>query len=280
MRIVIVTGLSGAGKSTVLRALEDIGVYCVDNIPLPQLASLVEFLQTTHQCTDVAISLDSRQQQYLGNYHQQIAKLREDGYQVEVLFLEAKERVLISRYSETRRRHPLAGDDLAAGIRRDEEVLSSLRHGAAVVNTSALNVHELKALIQERYGRREGNLAVTLLSFGFRRGVPPEADLVFDVRFLRNPYFESELSGLDGREPRVKEYVFHGGDADQLVAHLETLLNYALPRYEAEGKLYLTIAIGCTGGRHRSVAVVEELHHRIGAKWDAVMRHRDLQRGV
>lgn len=281
MRIVIVTGLSGAGKSTALRALEDIEFYCVDNIPVPLVTHLLTSLEEGGEVQQVAIAIDSRQESYLGSFQGQIESLIRAGHDVEILFLEAAEEHLLRRFKETRRRHPLAGDDLLRGIRRDRELMSGLHEGAAVVDTTSLNVHQLKGIIQERYGFREGSLAITLLSFGFKHGLPPESDLVFDVRFLPNPYFDAELSGSDGRNPRVAEYVFESqeGQGTQLTARLFDLLGFTLPLFEREGKRYLTIAIGCTGGRHRSVALVEELKRRLSPTWDVLVRHRDLDRG-
>lgn len=281
MRIVIVTGLSGAGKSTALRALEDIEFYCVDNIPVPLVSQLLTSLEESEDVRQVAIAIDSRQESYLGSFKGQIDALIAAGHDVEILFLEASDEHLLRRFKETRRRHPLAGDDLLRGIRRDRAVMTALHEGAAVVDTSSLNVHQLKGIIQERYGYREGSLAITLLSFGFKHGLPPESDLVFDVRFLPNPYFDAELSGSDGRNPKVAEYVFEsqGGQGKELATRLFGLLDFTLPLFEREGKRYLTIAIGCTGGRHRSVALVEALRQRLGDRWDLLVRHRDLDRG-
>lgn len=279
MRIIIVTGLSGAGKSTALRALEDIGFYCADNLPLPLVSPFVELLAAKgHE--HAALSVDARQHEFLDRYRGEVAALRASGHQIDVLFLEAPDEHLLRRYSETRRRHPLAGDELSDGIRRDREVLATLRGDAAVLNTGQLTVHQLKGIIHERYGRREGSLAVTLQSFGFKHGLPAESDLVFDVRFLPNPYFEEPLSALDGRDHRVGDFVFGSQEGGELLQQLERFLRYALPRFAKEGKLYLTVAVGCTGGRHRSVAVVEELHKRLGDQWDVLVRHRDLNRGV
>jgi UPF0042 nucleotide-binding protein len=279
MRIVIVTGLSGAGKTTALRALEDIGFYCVDNLPLPLVPQLVSCLEGKNW-SDVALSVDARQRDFLGGYREMVAELRTRNHLVEVLFLEAPDDVVLRRYSETRRRHPLAGDDLAEGIRRDRETLFQLRDGAAVLNTGGLTVHQIKGIIQERYGRGEGRLAVTLVSFGFKHGVPAEAELVFDVRFLPNPYFEAALSGSDGRQKEVADFVLGGEEGKQALTQIEQFLRYALPQFEREGKMYLTCAIGCTGGRHRSVAVIEELGRRLGTHWAVRVRHRDLERGT
>jgi UPF0042 nucleotide-binding protein len=277
MLIVIVTGLSGAGKSTALRALEDIHFYCVDNLPVPLVPALVELMARVG-VGEVAVSVDARQHLFLGGYRDIVTSLRGDGHRVDVLFLEAPDDVLLRRYSETRRRHPLSGDELSDGIHRDRESLAVLRDDAAVVNTGPLNVHELKAIIQERYGRTAGTLAVTLQSFGYKHGLPADSDLVFDVRFLPNPYFVGELSAGDGREPKVAEFVLGSALGTELVDELERFLRFTLPNFAREGKLYLTVAVGCTGGRHRSVAVVEELYRRLGAEWDVVVRHRDLLR--
>jgi UPF0042 nucleotide-binding protein len=277
MLIVIVTGLSGAGKSTALRALEDGHFFCVDNLPLPLIPELAE-LMVRRGIEHVAVSVDARQHMFLDSYRDMVVRLRAEGHQVEVLFLEAPDDVLLRRYSETRRRHPLSGDELSDGIDRDRESLAQMREDAAVINTGNLNVHELKALITERFARTEGTMAVTLQSFGYKHGLPPDSDLVFDVRFLPNPYFVSELSAGDGRDARVAEFVLGSAQGVELVEHLERFLRFSLPNFAREGKLYLTVAVGCTGGRHRSVAVVEELSKRLGPEWDLVVRHRDLNR--
>jgi RNase adapter protein RapZ len=278
MQIVIVTGLSGAGKSTALRALEDVEFFCVDNIPVPMVTALVERMAQEGDFDKLAVAIDSRQRRHLTAWRDQVTALRGAGHRLEVMFLEANDEVLLRRFSETRRRHPLSGDDLIDGVRRDREVVAELRPGAAVVDTSNLNMHQLKAIIQDRYAR-EGRLAVSLVSFGFKHGLPVEFNLVFDVRFLPNPYFEASLTHRDGRDPEVARFVLGGGDGMLLVDHVERLLRFALPHFQNEGKLYVTIAVGCTGGRHRSVAVIEELRRRLGGEWDILVRHRDVDRG-
>ena len=277
MQIVIVTGLSGAGKSTALRALEDIEFFCVDNIPVPLVAQMIDHLGHEGDRDKVAIAIDARQRRNLSAWAATMSKLRGAGHRLEVMFLDASEEVLLRRFSETRRRHPLSGDDLSDGLRRDRELMADLRHGAAVVDTSNLNMHQLKAIIQDRYGGT-GKLAVTIVSFGFKYGLPLEFNLVFDVRFLPNPYFEPTLTHLDGRDPEVAKFVL-GSDGLELVRQVEGLLRFQLPQFQKEGKLYVTICVGCTGGRHRSVAVVEELRRRIGPEWDILVRHRDVERG-
>jgi len=277
MQIVIVTGLSGAGKSTALRALEDIEFFCVDNIPVPLVAQMVEHIAQEGDRDKLAIAIDSRQRRNLGAWQHALQTLRNAGHRLEVMFLDASDEVLLRRFNETRRRHPLSGDDLSDGVRRDRELMADMRQGAAVVDTSNLNMHQLKAIIQDRYGGT-GKLAVTLVSFGFKHGLPLEFNLVFDVRFLPNPFFEPALTHLDGRDPEVAKFVF-GPDGAELVRQVEGLLRFALPQFQQEGKLYVTICVGCTGGRHRSVAVVEELRRRLGSEWDILVRHRDVERG-
>ena len=278
MQIVIVTGLSGAGKSTALRALEDIEFYCVDNIPLPFVSSLVEHMAQEGDCDKLAIAIDARQRRHLSSWRDQLSKLRSAGHRLDVMFLEATNEALLRRFSETRRRHPLSGDDLSEGIRRDHEVMADMRPGAAVVDTSNLNTHQLKAIIQDRYGR-VGRLAVTFVSFGFKHGLPAEFNLVFDVRFLPNPYFDPALTHLDGRDPAVSRFVLASDEGSEMARLVEDLLRFSLPQFQKEGKLYVTIAIGCTGGRHRSVAMVEELRRKLGGDWDVLVRHRDVERG-
>jgi RNase adapter protein RapZ len=277
MQIVIVTGLSGAGKSTALRALEDIEFYCVDNIPVPLVAQMVDHLAHEGDRDKIAIAIDSRQRRNLAAWTTALIRLRGSGHRLEVMFLDASDEVLLRRFSETRRRHPLSGDDLSDGVRLDREVMAEMRAGAAVIDTSHLNMHQLKAIIQERYGGT-GKLAVTLVSFGFKHGLPLELNHVFDVRFLPNPYFEPNLTHLDGRDPQVAAYVL-GPDGLELVRQIEGILRFSLPQFHKEGKLYVTICVGCTGGRHRSVAIVEELRRRLGTAWDVLVRHRDIDRG-
>jgi len=277
VQIVIVTGLSGAGKSTALRALEDIEFTCVDNIPVPLISQLVEHL--AHEGRQkLALAIDSRQRRNLGAWPAQLAKLRGAGHRLEVMFLDASDEVLLRRFSETRRRHPLSGDDLVDGVRRDREVMADIRHGAVLVDTSNLTMHQLKAIIQDRYGGT-GKLAVTLVSFGFKHGLPLDFNLVFDCRFLPNPYFEPTLHHLDGRDPDVARFVL-GPEGLELTRQIEGLLRFTLPQFQKEGKMYVTIAVGCTGGRHRSVTIVEELRRRLGGEWDILVRHRDVDRGV
>jgi UPF0042 nucleotide-binding protein len=281
VRIVVVTGLSGAGKSTALRALEDLDYFCVDNLPLPLIEKFIDLLDIQGEVEKVALVVDAREGEFLIGHRETFAALRGKGHPVEVLFLDAPDELLLRRFSETRRRHPLAGDDLRAGIVRERRMLHPLREDAeAIVDTGNLNVHQLKGIIQERYGRTAGALSVTLLSFGYKHGFPAEADVVLDVRFLPNPYFVETLSGSTGLEADVAKFVLENEDASVFLRKTEDLLAFTLPRFEREGKAYLTIAVGCTGGRHRSVAVAQELGRRLAGKWPLTVRHRDLDRGA
>ncbi|MBK9070850.1 MAG: RNase adapter RapZ [Myxococcales bacterium] len=279
MQVVIVTGLSGAGKSTALRALEDTEFYCVDNIPLPLVDALVERLANEGEFAKLAVAIDGRQRRHLPEWELALGRLRAQGHRLEVMFLEASEEALLRRFSETRRRHPLSGEDLPHGVRLDRELLAPLRDQAIVVDTSNLNAHQLKAIIQDHFGG-DGKLAVTFVSFGFKHGLPVDFNLVFDVRFLPNPFFEPTLTEKDGRDREVADYVLGSEAGAELVDHIERLLRFSLPQFQREGKLYVTTAIGCTGGRHRSVAIVEELRRRLGGQWDILLRHRDIDRGA
>lgn len=276
MRIVIVTGLSGAGKSTALRALEDHGFYCVDNVPLPLIGQMIDWMVGEGDVSELAIAVDARQHHYLDGYREEIERLRRLGHKVDVLFLDSTNDALVKRYSATRRLHPLSRTDLMEGIRRDRVILAELRRLGQIIDTSSLNVHQLKGIIQDRYADADHGLSVMLLSFGFQYGVPQEANMVFDVRFLANPYFVPQLTELDGRDANVLRYVLDTEEGRAMLDHIEGLLRFVLPQFQKERKLYLTIAIGCTGGRHRSVALVEELRNRIRGDWDVLVKHRDL----
>jgi UPF0042 nucleotide-binding protein len=279
MRIVVVTGVAGAGKSTALRALEDLGFYCVDNLPMPLLPKFVE-LADGSGVSKAALVVDTREGEFLLGAAEALRALKVSGQLVEVLFLDAPDDTLKRRFSETRRRHPLDGDDLDRGIARERRLLIGLREAAnAVVDTGRLSVHELKNIVQERYGRPGGDgLGLALVSFGFKHGMPPEADVVLDVRFLPNPYFIESLSARTGHDPMVAQYVLDHDDAREFLTRITELLLFLIPRCEAEGKSYLTVAIGCTGGRHRSVAIAIELARLIGAHYAVTVRHRDVER--
>ena len=276
----IITGLSGAGKTTALRAVEDLGFYCVDNLPLPLLGQFVDTMKAEPGVDRAALVVDARLRTYIEGYLQAFNGLATRGDLLELIYLDARDEVLIQRFSQTRRRHPLGGDDLVAGLKMERDLLAPLRDRAThLLDTSDLTVHQLKHVIQDRYALHGSQgLVVSFTSFGFRYGLPTHADLVFDVRFLPNPYFVEELRPLTGMDPKVSEYVLRAEDAGRLVQQVEQMLAFLLPRYEAEGKVYLTVGIGCTGGRHRSVAIAEELGRRLGQERPVQVRHRDSER--
>jgi UPF0042 nucleotide-binding protein len=284
VQVVILTGMSGSGKSTALRALEDAGFYCVDNLPIIFVEKLLELSgHTAGEVSRIALGVDAREGRFLSEAPRVIRELREQGAEVEVIFLDCADEVLIRRYSETRRRHPLAGEGgtVADGIAAERAALADLKALAdEVVDTTTLNVHELKRLVSRRFAAGEGGrLGVTVVSFGFRFGIPSHADLVLDVRFLPNPYFVPELKPFPGTDPRVAAFVLEQPDAKAFLERLIDLLGFLLPRYRSEGKSYLTIAIGCTGGRHRSVALSAALSERLGASGQAVrLWHRDMEK--
>ncbi len=278
MKIVVVTGLSGSGKSAALHALEDIGYYSVDNLPLPLLPRLVALIHQTQETDRAALVVDARSGEFIQDHHSIFESLRENGHSVEVLFLEASNKVLLRRFSETRRRHPLAENDVIAGIKAEKKLLEDLREEAKeIINTGELNPHDLKRLIWDRYGEQRSEMSITLLSFGFKHGAPVEANIVFDVRFLPNPYFDPQLGNLPGTDARVAKYVLEQQETKGFLEHAKALLTYLVPLYAKEGKTYLTIAVGCTGGRHRSVAVTEQLQKQLSAEGvNASVRHRDI----
>jgi UPF0042 nucleotide-binding protein len=283
-QIVIVSGLSGAGKSHVLHCFEDVGFFCVDNLPPPLIPTFV------HLCTQgdgrsqrIGLGIDIRGREFLAQSFATIERLKGQGYRVEILFLEARDEVLVRRFSETRRPHPLARDrPIVEGIAQEREELQELRNRAdLIIDTSGYTVHELKAFISQRYLDRAQGMAVTLISFGYKYGPPYQADLLFDVRFLKNPNFVEPLRPLSGEDPRVASYVLGQPETEEFVGRLEGLIDFLLPLYETEGRTYLTIGVGCTGGRHRSVVVIERLRAYFEKRGvQPTVRHRDLDRQV
>ena len=279
LQLVIITGVSGGGKTTALRAVEDLGFYCVDNLPLPLLSEFIATMTQEPTVRRVALVVDARLRQYVAGYAETVRELAKGGHLIDVVFLDAKDDVLVRRFSYTRRRHPLGGTDLHAGLAEERRLLAPLWAQANVcIDTSALTPHELKQVVQDRYERDASQMVVSLLSFGFRYGLPSHADLVLDVRFLDNPYFVEELRPLSGKDPPVVQYVLGLADTREFLARSEDLLRFLLPRYEAEGKVYLTVAVGCSGGRHRSVAIAAELAARLGEHHTVHVRHRDVDR--
>lgn len=280
-QLVIVTGLSGAGRTTALRVLEDLGFYCVDNLPPALAPGLLELLESGNEEVPVGLGIDVRSGAFLEGAGAALDELAARGFPPEVLFLDASDATLVRRFSETRRPHRLAPDgDLWTAIRAERERLAPLRRRASrVIDTTRLNVHDLRRrLVEVVSGRPDGIRLVTrIVSFGFKYGLPQDADLVFDLRYLPNPYFVPELQAMSGLSAPVRDYVLGDPAAQELLADLSQLLEKLLPRYAAEGKAYLTIAIGCTGGRHRSVAVAEALAAQLTHGQVKVV-HRDVDR--
>jgi UPF0042 nucleotide-binding protein len=283
-QVVILTGVSGSGKSTALRALEDGGFYCVDNLPVVLLDKLLDLSShTAGEVSRIALVVDAREGRFLTEAPRIIDDVRRRGGDVTVLFLDASDESLLRRYSETRRRHPLAGDrgSVPEGIAAERQALAGLRAVAdEVMDTTGLNVHELKRMVHTRFaGAGAEGMGVTLVSFGFRSGIPSHADLVLDVRFLPNPFFVPELKPFPGTDPRVRDFVLGQPDAQAFLDKAEDLAGFLIPRYRAEGKTYLTVAIGCTGGKHRSVALANELAARLGRRGMPVrVWHRDVEK--
>jgi UPF0042 nucleotide-binding protein len=283
VRVVVVTGLSGSGKSTAIKAFEDLDFFCVDNLPV---VLLPDFLQLREEATEdllnIALGMDIREGHFLESYPEIFANLWQRGTNLEILFLEATEEILLRRFSQTRRKHPLAGSDkVSDGIRAERESLKDLKRMATrVLDTSNTNVHELKRIISSLYAiwPQWETLHVNMLSFGFKYGVPTEADVVMDVRFLPNPFFVRELRDLDGSNEPVIQFVMQQEQTQLFLDKFTDLINYLLPRYREEGKSYLTIAIGCTGGRHRSVVISQQLRERLTERGYSVSaEHRDVE---
>ncbi|MFN7951587.1 MAG: RNase adapter RapZ [bacterium] len=280
LNLVVVTGLSGSGKTTVAKAFEDLGYYCVDNLPAPLLGDFVQLAKgSSPQLERVLVVMDVREGSFLGSAPDELRAVRDEVSSLTVVFLECSEEGLVRRFREVRRAHPLDSSSIVNGVAHERLLLGEFRAMAQrVIDTSSLNVHALRRIVQEEFGRdRIPALEVALVSFGFRNGLPQDADVVFDVRFLPNPHYEAELRDHDGREPRVRTFVFRGGEAEAFLAHVEGLLRFLLPRYHREGKHLVSIAVGCTGGKHRSVAIVEALGERLkdveSCKFS--VRHRD-----
>ena len=282
MRFVIVTGMSGAGKQTAMKMLEDMGFYCVDNLPVPLIDRFIEMLSSpAGELEKVALGLDVRADQDFTEAERMLFSLREKNYPFELIFMDAEEKVLIKRYKESRRMHPLAGTgSLESGIRREREILKNVKKTADYVfDTSNLLTRVLKEELDRIFlqGGEFENLIIRIVSFGFKYGIPMDADLVFDVRFLPNPYYIDELKAMSGNDEPVHSYVMGFPEAAEFLEKITELLHFLIPNYVKEGKHQLVIAIGCTGGRHRSVTLAGELYDRLKTqgRYGLTITHRD-----
>jgi UPF0042 nucleotide-binding protein len=282
LTIIIITGLSGSGKSTAMAAFEDSGFYCVDNMPVALLPKFLELpIESETEIAGIAFVMDLREKGFLAKYDAIFASLKKKGYHFEILFLEAEEDILLQRYSTTRRQHPLSqGKGLIEGITTEKQQLKDLRAAAdKIIDTTNYNVHELKAKILE-FASRSKKLApmrIQVVSFGFKYGVPHDADLIIDVRFLVNPYFVPQLKALDGEDSKIKDFILDHAETQAFLKKYLDLLDYLIPMYKKEGKAYLTAAVGCTGGRHRSVTIARTIFNHIRKTTKQIeILHRDI----
>ena len=286
MRFVIVTGMSGGGKATAINMLEDAGFYCVDNLPVSLIGKFTELISAPNsEITKVVLGVDARAGQSFEGVTGIIDSMRERGIPVEILFMDASDQVLIKRYKETRRIHPMnaAGDRLEDGIAKEREVLAEIKKKADyVIDSSNLLTRELKKELDRIFveNKEYNSLMVNVMSFGFKHGIPTDADLVFDVRFLPNPYYIDELKHLTGNDKPVQDYVKSFPACGEFVDKLTDMLNFLIPGYVQEGKYQLVVAIGCTGGQHRSVTIANEVYERLkasGGNYGLNLSHRDVK---
>lgn len=284
MKFVILTGMSGAGKSTAIKMMEDIGFYCVDNLPIPLLEKFVELsdLQQNAELQKVAVGIDIRNGQALEELKDVLERIRSTGASYEILFLDAEDSVLVKRYKETRRNHPLSGGErVDKGIAEERKRLAFLKEGADyIIDTSRLLTRELKAELDKIFVQNQDykNLFITILSFGFKYGIPADSDLVFDVRFLPNPYYVEGLRAKTGNDKEIQDYVLQFEEAHIFLDKLSDMLNFLIPNYIAEGKNQLVISIGCTGGKHRSVTLANALYQALSGnkEYGLKIEHRDI----
>lgn len=285
MRFVIVTGMSGAGRGTSLRILEDAGYFCVDNLPISLIEKFSELIYSgTSEISKVALGIDVRSGKALNELQHTLESLTASGYHYEILFLDASDEVLVKRYKETRRNHPLAGEGrIAEGIAEERERLVFLKKQADyIIDTSNLLTRELKLELDKIFVQNQEfkNLVITVLSFGFKFGIPNDADLVFDVRFLPNPYYYEELRKYSGNDKEIQDFVMGFEVAHRFLDKLIDMVQFLIPNYVLEGKNQLVIAIGCTGGKHRSVTLANKLYERLKENTDYAVKieHRDIEK--
>ena len=286
MRFVVVTGMSGGGKSTAMKMLEDMGFYCVDNLPVALIEKFTELVATPNtELEKVALGLDVRSNQDFAQAEKVLDELRANGYVFEILFMDASDKILLKRYKETRRMHPLSTETnprIEGGIQKERVILSSIKKKADyVIDTSKILTRELKEELDRIFIKNEeyNSLMVNIVSFGFKHGIPADADLVFDVRFLPNPFYIDELKHITGNEKPVQDYVLSFPEAIQFLSKLKDMLDFLLPGYVKEGKYQLVIAIGCTGGQHRSVTLANALYKEMKDRgnYGLSISHRDIK---
>ena len=281
-RLVVVTGLSGSGRSAALKAFEDIGFYCVDNLPLALLTAFAGFAVQSDEAARSAIGIDIREKGFTDKFPALYGMLKAQGYTIEMLFLDASDQTIVRRFSETRRPHPLAKGttSLLDGIRKEREALSEVKKLAdRIIDTSDYTVHDLRQAVERQYSSSDTDrpMVVTLVTFGYKYGVPYDLDLLFDLRFLPNPHFVPELRPKTGEDAGVREYIMASSDSKEFLRKLQEFLEYLLPRYRREGKSYLTIGFGCTGGKHRSVALAVVVAERLRESgYEVIVKHRDM----
>lgn len=283
MKLLILTGMSGAGKSTAFKMLEDIGYFCVDNLPIPLLKSIIDLAdQPSSQEQRIVVGIDIRSGEALNLLQEILTELKDDGKKYNILFLDAEDEVLVKRYKETRRNHPLSGTErIQAGIVKEREAIRFLKEQADyIIDTTHLLTRELKVELQKIFVEEENfqSLFVTVMSFGFKYGIPSDADLVFDVRFLPNPYYVAELRPKTGNDIEIQQFVLAYDEAHEFLDKLEDMVKFLIPNYIKEGKNQLVIAVGCTGGKHRSVTLANQLYHRLSGDNTIGLKieHRDI----
>ena len=282
--IIIVTGLSGSGKSVAIRALEDNGFFCVDNLPALLIPKFIDLCQGYHEeIKRIALGVDLRGGQFLGSWPNVLAEMRKAGQRVQIVFFDASDEVLLCRFSETRRPHPMAGEEpIEEGITRERKALEGMRALAdKIIDTSSFNVHELKREMEQHFSQilSPRKMTLFLTSFGYKYGIPLDTDMILDVRFLPNPFFVNDLRGKSGLDPEVRDFVMKREETRLYLDRLYSLLELTLPQYEREGKSSLTLALGCTGGRHRSVVLVEVLKKRLEDERRHIhIKHRDIDK--
>lgn len=277
MQLIILTGMSGAGKTQALKKFEDSGYFCVDNLPCEMCVGLVELCKrATPPVEKAAVVMDSRERIFRLNMKNTLGRLDEAGVDYRIVFLDCRDEILERRYNETRRRHPLS-DDIAAGIRMEREMLAELRDRASVIiDTTNMRPLELGTALERELNMGSTGFMLRVMSFGYKRGVPFEADIVLDMRFSSNPYYDKELRPLCGKDKAIRDYVMADKDVREFMDNVESMLYRLIPRFIEQDKRRLVVAFGCTGGRHRSVCVAEELYNRIKGRYNAVLTHRDL----